>query len=79
MKTLVTLFVPLLFPLILLGQQFQWATSYNIESANEVSAIVADADSNLIAVGIFKAPTTMPYNPDYSSREKLRDSISKIT
>jgi hypothetical protein len=61
MKTLCTFILPLLFPVFLFSQQFQWATSYDIESANEVSAIAVDADSNLIATGIFKAPVSLPY------------------
>jgi hypothetical protein len=61
MKTLFTVLLTLLFPAFICGQQFQWAKSYDIQNANEVSAIVADADSNLIAAGIFKAPVTQPY------------------
>lgn len=61
MKISITLLLPLFFPALLFSQQFQWAKSFDIESANEVSAIAADADSNLIATGIFKAPVSQPY------------------
>jgi hypothetical protein len=61
MKTLLTFLIPLLFPVFLSGQQFQWAMSYDIESANEVSALATDADSNLIAAGIYNAPITLPF------------------
>lgn len=61
MKTLLLLVFPLFFSLSLSGQQFQWAYSYDIENANEVSALTTDADGNLIVTGIHNAPITLPF------------------
>jgi len=61
MKTLFTFLFFILLPIFIFSQQFQWAKTYDIENANEVAAIAADADSNLIIAGIYNAPTTLPF------------------
>jgi hypothetical protein len=61
MKTLLLFVFPFFFSQSLAGQQFQWAQSYDIENANEVSALTTDADGNLIVTGIHNAPITLPF------------------